>query len=75
MVLGSLFSDVSMDNATAVSQVLLWTASAEDPAGPFGRPARHRQIAGTFVDRFLRTDDGWRIARRDARFDIFHELS
>jgi hypothetical protein len=75
MILGSLFSDVSTDKATAASQVLLWTASAEDSEGPFGRPARHRQIAGTFVDQFLRTDAGWRIARRDARFDIFHELS
>ena len=57
--------------ARATSCILLWSGSQGDAAGPFGRPAAARQVVGEFDDRFALAPDGWRIARREARF-ILH---
>jgi uncharacterized protein (TIGR02246 family) len=62
---------VHLDSPTAahaISTVLLWTGSASDEAGPFGRRAHPRQVVGEFEDRFVLTAGGWRIRRREARF-------
>lgn len=63
----------SPGEATGTSSVLLWSASTADAAGPFGRPAQARQIIGEFHDRFVKTDAGWRIAERRARFTLVRE--
>jgi hypothetical protein len=59
--------------ARATSCVLLWSGLASDAAGPFGRPARDRQVVGEFDDRLVLTPQGWRIARRSASFVLFRE--
>ncbi|RQV07407.1 nuclear transport factor 2 family protein [Burkholderia cenocepacia] len=69
-VLIELQSPVS---AAGTSSVLLWTASAADPAGPFGRPAGARQVIGEFHDRYVKTDGGWRFTERVARFTLVRE--
>src|SRR5690606_7623223 len=57
------------DEAHASSNVLLWTATMDDSAGPFGRRAHSRQVVGEFEDTLRLCSDGlWRIAHRQARF-------
>lgn len=57
------------DEAHAISNVLLWTAGADEPSGPFGRRAQPRQVVGEFEDTLRLCSDGmWRIAHRQARF-------
>jgi uncharacterized protein (TIGR02246 family) len=58
----------SPTSARALSYVLLWAGSTSDTPGPQGRPAQPRQVVGEFDDRFSLTPQGWRIARREARF-------
>ncbi|MBC8749565.1 MULTISPECIES: nuclear transport factor 2 family protein [Paraburkholderia] len=71
---GSVLIDVeSPRSASGTSSVLLWTGSTSDPVGPFGRPAAARQVLGEFHDRFVKTDDGWRIAERVAHFTFVRE--
>lgn len=48
--------------------VLLWTGRRSDLPAPKGRPADAAQQLGEFVDQLVRTPQGWRIARREARF-------
>jgi hypothetical protein len=69
-ILVELDTDTS---ARALSYVTLWSGSAGDPAGPFGRPAQPRQAVGEFVDTFAWTHEGWRISSREARFMLFRE--
>ena len=57
----------SETEARAASLVLLWSGSTHDTPGPQGRPAQ-RQVVGEFADRLSLTPEGWRIARREARF-------
>jgi hypothetical protein len=53
----------------------VYAANANRPAeGHFGIPAEPRQLIGEFEDQFVRTDEGWRIATRRARF-IMHVQS
>jgi uncharacterized protein (TIGR02246 family) len=58
----------SAREAHALSYVLLWGGSTADATGPQGRGARGAQVLGEFDDRFVLTAQGWRIARREARF-------
>ena len=51
-----------------LSYVLLWTGSTQSEAGRWGRAAQGPLVVGEFDDRFTRTQDGWRIAHREARF-------
>lgn len=67
LVTNTLVEIESPSTARALSYVLLWTGSTADLAGAQGRPARG-QVAGEFDDRFSLTPQGWRIARREARF-------
>ncbi len=60
----------SATHARGLSCVLLWSGEAADAQGPSGRPAR-RQVMGEFDDVFTLTAEGWRIARRDARFLLY----
>ncbi len=48
--------------------VLLWSGKRSDAPTPKGRPADAAQQLGEFVDHLVRTPEGWRIARREARF-------
>lgn len=64
---GTVVELLDADRARARTSVLLWSAEEADPAGAFGRPAR-RQVLGEFEDEFVRGPQGWRIARRQARF-------
>jgi len=67
---------VQLDSDTAAharSSVLLWTGSVSDGTGPFGRRAHPRQVVGEFEDSFELTANGWRIARREARFVLHVE--
>lgn len=53
------------------SKVLLWSGKRSDALTPRGRPADAQQQVGQFVDRLVRTGEGWRIERRDASFLLF----
>lgn len=68
-----LIDATSPTSAVGSSTVLLWSGSAQDTPGPFGRPAQGRQVMGEFEDTFVRTAQGWRIARREARFTFIRE--
>ncbi|MCI3207375.1 MULTISPECIES: nuclear transport factor 2 family protein [Pandoraea] len=73
-LVGNVLIDVtSATGAIGSSTVLLWSGSAQDVPGPFGRPAQGRQVMGEFEDTFVRTAQGWRIARREARFTFVRE--
>ncbi|MDR3400180.1 MAG: nuclear transport factor 2 family protein [Pandoraea sp.] len=73
-LVGNVLIDVtSPTSAIGSSTVLLWSGSAQDTPGPFGRPAQGRQVMGEFEDTFVRTAQGWRIARREARFTFIRE--
>jgi ketosteroid isomerase-like protein len=73
LVCGTLFEACSGDRASATSRVLLWSADGRGEAGPFGRAAAPRQVVGRFRDTFVHTDEGWRIARRHASFELFRD--
>jgi uncharacterized protein (TIGR02246 family) len=69
LVAGSVIDLRAPDEAHAISNVLLWTAVADDSPGPFGRRAQSRQVVGEFEDTLRLCSDGlWRIAHRQARF-------
>lgn len=69
LVAGSVIDLRAPDEAHAISNVLLWTAVADDAPGPFGRRAHSRQVLGEFEDTLRLCSDGlWRIAHRQARF-------
>ncbi|WP_249277642.1 nuclear transport factor 2 family protein [Pandoraea sp. PE-S2R-1] len=73
-LVGNVLIDVkSATGAIGSSTVLLWSGSTQDVAGPFGRPAQGRQVMGEFEDTFVKTAQGWRIARREARFTFVRE--
>jgi ketosteroid isomerase-like protein len=57
---------VDADTVDAASLLLVWSGSSDDAPGPRGRPGQ--QAVGEFDDRLVRTPEGWRIARREARF-------
>ncbi|EEA04362.1 conserved hypothetical protein [Burkholderia sp. H160] len=71
LIFGTQFSSVSAQKAVAATQVLLWSGSTADDAGPFGRPARGQQVVGRFDDEFAFTDGAWRITKRVASFELF----
>jgi uncharacterized protein (TIGR02246 family) len=69
LVAGSIVDLRAPDEAHAISNVLLWTATTDDATGPFGRRAQSRQVVGEFEDTLRLCSDGlWRIAHRQARF-------
>lgn len=74
LILGTRFLGLTTDHAEAITQVQVWNASTADSAGPFGRPARGKELVGHFHDQFCWLDGRWQIARRRAAFDLFIEL-
>jgi len=70
LVCGTLFDEVGPDHAEATTRVLLWAADLRAGSGPQGRAAEGRQIVGRFIDRFVRSAQGWRIDQRVACFDL-----
>lgn len=73
LVVGTRLTLSDDARASAVSQVLVWSGSRADEAGPMGRPAAARQAVGSFEDSFELTAEGWRIARRIARFALYRD--
>ena len=59
----------SEDRARGLTYALVYSALAnEPPLQHFGPKVEPRQLIGEFEDEFVRTDDGWKIASRRARF-------
>jgi ketosteroid isomerase-like protein len=57
------------DRARGLTYALLYSANANElPEAHFGLRAEPRHLIGEFEDEFVRTQDGWRIAARRARF-------
>ncbi|HUG26295.1 nuclear transport factor 2 family protein [Piscinibacter sp.] len=54
--------------ARVLSYVTLWVGSTDDAPGPHGRPAQGPRVVGEFEDLLSLSSEGWRIARREARF-------
>lgn len=53
--------------------VLLWTGRHTDALTPRGRPADAPQQVGYIEDSLRLTPEGWRIARRQAGFDLYRD--
>lgn len=68
LITNTLVNVESPTQARALSYVLLWAGSADDAAGPHGRPVHGRPMVGEFEDVFSLEPQGWRILRREARF-------
>lgn len=75
VISGTLFSDVSATDCRAISLVTLWACDNRVPASPLGRPLSQPLVLGEFEDWFRFGKQGWRIARREARFLIHDPLS
>jgi uncharacterized protein (TIGR02246 family) len=59
----------SQDRAHGLTYAVVYSANANDPPeAHFGPKADPRQLVGEFEDEFVRTDEGWRIGIRRARF-------
>lgn len=57
--------------ASGTCRVLLYTSDASEPQTAEGRKVSSKQLMGTYHDRYVRTEEGWRFAER--RGDIsFH---
>ncbi len=58
---------VRMETPTTASgtcRVLLFTSDTSEPQTAEGRKVAPKQLMGTYRDRYVRTNDGWRIAER-----------
>mgnify|MGYP003352854520 CR=1 FL=1 len=60
--------DLEAGMASVRSKVLLWTGKHSTPSTPQGREADAQTQVGEFLDTLVRTDDGWRLRGREARF-------
>ncbi|MCP1711973.1 ketosteroid isomerase-like protein [Kerstersia gyiorum] len=74
LILGTRFLSVQADRVSAITQIQLWNALSTDSPGPFGRPARGRELVGHFNDEFRLEDGAWKIQRREAGFDLFLDI-
>lgn len=59
-VVANIRVDVAGEEATATSQILLFTAAGQPP------------LVGTYQDRLIRTPEGWRFAERRGSLDFPH---
>lgn len=50
--------------ASGTCRVLLFTSDTSEPQTGEGRKVAPKQLMGTYHDRYVCTDDGWRIAER-----------
>jgi len=59
----------SSDRAHGLTYAVVYSANADQsPEAHFGVKADPRHLVGEFEDEFVRTEEGWRIASRKARF-------
>jgi ketosteroid isomerase-like protein len=59
----------SLDRAHGLTYAVVYSADAvRPPEAHFGIKADPRHLVGEFEDEFVRTEEGWRIASRRARF-------
>jgi len=58
---------IDENRAVGRCYLLLYTANAADPAPAGGRQADPVQRLGEYRDEYVRTDEGWRIARREGK--------
>lgn len=73
LVSNTVFIDTQADAAQAISYVQLWSTSADAEPEAFGRKANARQVLGEFHDSFVKTGNGWRIAKREAVFIMYKD--
>jgi 3-phenylpropionate/cinnamic acid dioxygenase small subunit len=59
---------INAHSAQSRCLVLLWTGLRSDALTAKGRPADAAQQLGEFVDELRLTPEGWRMAKRQARF-------
>jgi ketosteroid isomerase-like protein len=52
------------DTASGTCRVLLFTSDTSEPETPEGRKVSDKQLMGTYIDRYVRTKNGWRFAER-----------
>ena len=57
--------------ATGSCRILLYMGDASEPETPEGRQAAPKQLIGMYLDRYVRTKDGWRFAERRGK-TLFH---
>lgn len=69
----TVFIDTQAGSAKAVSYLVLWSTSAGEAVEAFGRKANARQVLGEFHDSFVKTEQGWRIAQREAEFIMYKD--
>ncbi|MDR0780726.1 MAG: nuclear transport factor 2 family protein [Pseudomonadales bacterium] len=60
------------DHASAISYVTQFSATPGNPA-KFGLKANSTQLVGEYYDNFVRTPEGWRIAKRSGRVALMLE--
>lgn len=58
--------------ARVCSKVLLWTSHESQALSAKGRPADPLQQIGEFDDELIEQQGHWKIAKREAKFLIFH---
>lgn len=63
----------SATTARSCCRVILWASRRDEALTPRGRRADEAQQIGEIDDEFVRTPEGWRIARRSARFTMFRD--
>jgi hypothetical protein len=65
---------IHVESPTAASgscRILLYMGDSAEPETAEGRQAAPKQLIGMYVDRYVRTNAGWRIAERRGR-TLFH---
>lgn len=62
---------VDADHAIGRCYLYLFSASTSAPEQAGGRPADSTQRLGEYLDSYVRTAEGWRIARRDGKVVMF----
>lgn len=63
----------SATTARSHCRVILWVSRRDEPLTPRGRCTDATEQVGEIDDEFVRTPQGWRIARRTARFTMFRD--
>lgn len=61
----------SPTTASGSCRILLYMSDASEPETPEGRKAASKQLIGVYLDRYVRTKDGWRFAERRGK-TLFH---
>ncbi len=61
---------IDAEHARGFCYLLLYAGDASQPESPAGRPADDVQRVGEYRDTFVRTQEGWRISRREGRLSL-----